>query len=74
MERRIGILGEPVQEHFKKGVDIFSRDGRGRHRGAAVGVRVAYIDGLVEEDDVGVGVPAVRVESGVMAVDEAAWP
>ena len=63
-----------MEEHLKKGIDVLPCNRRSRHRSAVIRIRVAYVDRLVEKDDIGVGVPAVRIESSVATlVGDAAW-
>jgi len=55
VERLGSVLGELLEEESQEGVDVLaSSDGVGD--GAAT-VRVADVDGLIKEDDRGVGVP-----------------
>lgn len=59
VEILVGVFGEGLEEQGKEGIDVFAGgDGVGDGR-AAVGK--AGIDGLIEEDDASVGVPAVGV-------------
>lgn len=60
MEGLLGVLGEFFEEEREQGVDVFSSGEGVGNRAGAVGV--ADVDGLIEEDDGGVGVPGVRVE------------
>lgn len=59
MEILGGVLGELVEEELEQGVDV----GAGRQRVGDVlaAVGEADSDGLVEEDDGGIGVPRVVV-------------
>ena len=61
MEGCLRIFGVTVQEEFQERVDIVSCNGTGANRGTVVRVRKSNVDGLVQEDDVGVRVPRVRV-------------
>lgn len=59
MEVLVCVFGELCKEEGQECVDVFaSRDGVG-DRGSTV--READVDGLVEEDDARVGVPAVGI-------------
>lgn len=59
MEVLVRVFGELCKEEGQEGEDVFtSRDGVGDRRAT---VREAGVDGLVEEDDAGVGVPAVGI-------------
>lgn len=61
MEWQIRVLRELVQEQLKECIYIFPSCGAIVHRGPVVGIGEAVVDWLIEEDDVGVGVPAVGV-------------
>ena len=72
MKVLLSVLGELLEEEGEQGVDVLAcSDGVGD---AVAGVREADVDGLVEEDDVRVGVPAVFVVGEVAPfVCDAAW-
>jgi hypothetical protein len=55
VEVLLGVLGELLKEESQEGIDILAGGRSVADRAAAVGV--ANVDGLVEEDDGGVGVP-----------------
>lgn len=59
VEVLLGVLWELFEEEGQQGIDILA-GGRGvADRASAVGI--ANVDGLVEEDDRGIGVPRVLV-------------
>ncbi len=68
MERKFGVFWEAVQEELEESVDVFSSHGAGVNVGVAVRIRVTNVDRLVEEDDVGMGVPTVFVVRRVATV------
>lgn len=59
VEVLVGILRELLEEEGEKGKDVFAGGDSVGDGGAAVGE--ANVDGLVEKDDTGVGIPAVGV-------------
>lgn len=59
VEVLLGVLGELVEEEGKKGIDVLASSDSVAH--GATAVRVANIDGLVEEDNGSVVVPRLRV-------------
>jgi hypothetical protein len=74
MKWGLRILREPVQEHFKESIDVLRCNRRSRHFRAVVAIRVAYVNRLVEEDDIRMGIPAVRIKCGVTAlINDVAW-
>jgi hypothetical protein len=67
MERLSGVFGEAAEEEFHEGINILSSN-RARVDGTAIfRVRIPNVDGLVEENHVRVGVPAVGVNRRVGA-------
>lgn len=75
VEWLFGILREPVEEEFQECVDIFTCNRAGIDRSTVISVRVTNIDRLIEEDDVGMAIPAVGVACGVLSVvGDVAWP
>jgi hypothetical protein len=68
VEGCLGVLREALEEELEERVDVLASNGGVVHGRAVVRVRVPDINGLVQEDDVGVGVPRMRVERGVLAV------
>ena len=67
MEGHAHVFRLVLQEELDERVDIFGCDRAGVHRQAVIRVGVADVDGLVEEDHVGVHVPAVLVVCDVLA-------
>lgn len=65
VEWLLGVLREAAEEELEERVDVLARDGSGADGCALVCVREADVDGLVEKDDVGVGVPGVLVIGNV---------
>jgi hypothetical protein len=55
VEVLLGVLGELLEEECQQGVDVLAGGCGVADRASAV--RVANVDGLIEEDDGGVGVP-----------------
>lgn len=74
MERLRGVFREAIEEELHECVNILSSD-RARVDGAAIfRVRISDVDGLVKEDHIGVGIPAVWIVRRVGAlVGDAAW-
>jgi hypothetical protein len=68
VEGRLRVLREALEEELEERVYVLARDGRRVDGRAVVRVRVANIDWLVEEDDVRVCVPRVRVVRRVLAL------
>jgi len=62
VERLLRVFGESVQEKLQKGIDIFPSELARIHLAAIFGIRETDVNGLVEEDDIGMGVPAVGIE------------
>lgn len=74
MERLIGILGVASEEKFEEGVNVLPGNRTCVDGGAVRGVGVTDVDGLVQEDDVSILVPTVRVMSRVeTVVGDTAW-
>ena len=75
VERRGGVRGKGVQEELQEGIDVVRCCGRCAHFRTVVGVGIANVDGLVEEDHVRMTVPAELVPCSVQAiVGDIAWP
>jgi hypothetical protein len=71
MERHVGVLREPVYEKLHKRIDVLASDWAGVN--GTIAVAVPDVDRLVQEDDIRVCVPTVRVLRRVLAlVDNAA--
>jgi hypothetical protein len=68
MERLSGVFGKAAEEEFHESVNILSSDRARVDSTAIFRVRESNVNGLVEEDDVCVGIPAVRVKSRVGAL------
>jgi hypothetical protein len=68
VEGRLSVLWEALEEELEERVDVLAGNGGVVHGRTVVRVRVPDVDRLVQEDDVGVGVPRMRVERGVLAV------
>lgn len=66
MEGVLPVLRVSLQEELKESVDVFASSRARVDRRTIVRVRVTNIDGLVQENDVGIGVPTVRVVGDVM--------
>lgn len=62
------VFGETRVEELKECIDILTSNRTVIHRGAIVGVRKADVHRLVKEDDVGMCIPTVWVESRVAAL------
>jgi hypothetical protein len=74
MERLSGVFREAAEEEFHEGVNILSSNGTSVDGAAIFGVRISDVDGLVKEDHIGMGIPAVGVIRRVSAlVGDAAW-
>jgi hypothetical protein len=68
MEIRIGVFREPREEELEEGVHIFTRlPAPIDFRSTWVLVRESDADGLVNEQDVEILVPAVRVERYILS-------
>ena len=75
VEGKVGVLRVTRKEELEEGIHVLASDGTCVNLGSVRAVRVADVDGLVEEDDVGVRVPAELVEGRVLAlVGDPAWP
>ena len=61
MEGQRGVLGETRKEELQESVHVFTRDWAGVDGTPILNIRVSHIDGLVEEYNVGVCVPAMWV-------------
>lgn len=66
VEGRARVPGVALQEELDERVDVLGRDGTRVHCRVVFRVRVADVDGLVEEIHVGVRVPAVLIEGRVL--------
>lgn len=67
MERQFGILGEAFEKEFEECVDVLSNDRAVVDCRSVISVGETNVDGLVEEDDVGLGIPAEFVESYILS-------
>ena len=69
VESLLGVFWELLEEQSHKGVDILSS--RNSVADLATRVRVADVDGLIQEDHRGIGVPGEGVEvKAYLLVDE----
>jgi len=59
MKVLLGIFREVMEEKGQKGIDVLASGDSVAH--AAVAVRVAHVDGLIEEDNGSIVIPRVRV-------------
>lgn len=66
MEVILNKLGESDVEQLQESVNVLCCRSRVGYSGCSV--RVAYSNGAVEEDHVGVAVPRILVESGVLSL------
>ena len=66
MERHVGVLREPVYEKLHKRINVLASDWAGVD--GTIPVAIPDVDRLVQEDDVRVCVPAVRVPRHVLAL------
>lgn len=74
MERKGRVFGETGEEEFEERIHVLARDWAGVDGTPVLNVGVSHIDGLVEENNVGIRVPAVGVLSRAGAVvGDAAW-
>jgi hypothetical protein len=71
VERLLRVLWELLEEEREEGIDILSSGDGVADAGAGVGV--ADIDGLIEEDDGSVGVPAVGIEFDFAILSNGGW-
>ena len=75
MEWQGSILGETGEEEFQERMNVLPRDWAGVDGTPIFDVRISHIDGLVEEYNVGIRVPAVGVRSrGRAVISDAAGP
>jgi len=63
MEGKGRVLRETREEEFQERIHVLARDWAGVDGTSILDVRVSYINGLVEEYNVGIRVPAIRVRS-----------
>ena len=66
VERLLRVFGETVQEKLQKDIDIFRSELARFHLAAILGIRETDVNGLVEEDDIGMSVPAVGIKRRIM--------
>lgn len=59
------VLRETVQEELEEGMNVFAGNGAGTDGFAVVSIGVPDVYGLIQENDVCVGVPAGRIVGGV---------
>ena len=74
VERLLRVFGETVQEKLQKAIDI-PRSALARIYAVAIlGIRKANVDRLIKENDVRMGIPAVRIERHIVtAIGDTAW-
>lgn len=68
MERRVGVFRVALKEQLKEGIHVFTSEGARAHLRAIVGVGISHIDGLVEENNIRLGCPTVRVIRDILAL------
>ena len=68
MEGQGRVFGETGEEEFQERIHVLARDWAGVDGTPILDVRVTHIDGLVEEYDVSIRVPAVGVRNCGCAV------
>jgi len=74
MEWCLRVSWVSVQEKFEEGINIFAGNGRSRYSCAIFSIRIADVYGLVKENDICMGIPAVWVVSDVVSlVLNGAW-
>lgn len=74
MEGKGRVFGETGEEEFQERIHVLARDWAGVDSTPVLDVGVSHIHGLVEENNVGIRVPAVGVRSRAGAVvGDAAW-
>jgi hypothetical protein len=77
MERLVGVLREAREEELEERIHVLRRlvCGRDRRGQAVVCIGEADLDGLVEEDDVRVRIPALLVKfCAIPSVDDTTGP
>jgi hypothetical protein len=67
VERLRGVFRKFIEEQFKEGVNILAGNRASVHSRSIVGIGVTNVDRLVEENHVGMGIPAERIVSCVLA-------